>query len=151
MGLRERVARFMRYRYGTDDLYCFLLICSLALSVISAFLRRFPLVYSVLYGLSGILLIGMLYRAFSKNIEMRRRENQRFLRLCERCKSRFRLAKSRVRECRTHVYRHCKKCNVVLRLPRRRGRHAVNCPCCGQHFRLRILLGSKKKINRDDM
>ena len=143
MGLRERVARFMRYRYGTDDLYYFLLIASLVLSVVSAFLRRFPLVYTVLYGLSGLLLIWMLWRAFSKNIDMRRRENQRFLRLCERCKSRFRLAKSRVRECRTHTYRRCKKCKAVLRLPRKRGRHAVKCPCCARHFRLRIFFGSK--------
>ena len=142
--LRERIARFMQGRHGVDDLYYFFFFSSIFFTVISFFFRRFPVVYSVLYGLSGALLVMSICRALSRNIGKRRIENQRFLRLGDKMRGGYRLFCNRIRERKTHVYRRCKKCKAVLRLPRRKGRHSVKCPCCQDRFRVFIWFGKKK-------
>ena len=143
MRLRDRLARFMQGRYGADELYYCLFFSSIVLTVISVFFRRLPAVYLILYVLSGLLLAFAVLRLFSRNIGRRRVENQKFLRCADKCRGRLRQLKNRITERQHHVFRHCKNCKAVLRLPKRRGRHWVNCPCCRHRFRVRILFGKK--------
>lgn len=145
MRLRERWIRFMQGRYGADELYYCLFLSSIVFSVVSLFFGRFPYIYAVLYFASGGLLFWTLFRFFSRNITKRRIENQKYLRFRERWRSRFRLLKNSFREGKTHVFRRCKKCKATLRLPRKRGRHTVKCPCCQERFRVNILFGPSGK------
>lgn len=143
MKFRERVARFMQGRYGIDELYYCFLLSGLALMLIRLFFHRFAVVYIVLGAVSTLLFCFGVWRCFSRNILRRRAENQRFLRIKDKCLTRFRLWGNKVREAKTHVFRRCKKCKAVLRLPRKRGRHGVTCPCCHQHFLVFIAFGKK--------
>lgn len=131
--LKYRLMQFMYGRYGIDKLYFFLLAVYLLLAVLNLFLRS-PLV-SVLG--TGVI-VFMFFRVFSRNIYRRRAENEKFLRMWNRIKKHIKLTTRRIREIRTHRYRRCPSCSVMLRLPRRSGRHMVKCPRCGNRFRLNI-------------
>ena len=143
MSFRERIARFMQGRLGADDLFWFLFFSSIGCSLLSFFFRWSYVLYSIIYGLSVVLLILSIVRMLSRNITKRRIENQRYLRLREKVRAFWRLQINRIRECKTNVYRRCKGCKATLRLPRKRGRHGVKCPCCQNRFRVYIWFGKK--------
>jgi hypothetical protein len=139
---RERVWQFMQGRNGPDALYNFLIILCLVPVILSIFLSGIPkLILSALY---IALITYATFRYLSKNLYKRRKENNDFLRFAKQFTGFFRLLKNRFLDRKTHVYRKCKKCKNVLRLPRRPGKHTVCCPCCSHRFEVRIM-GSKKK------
>lgn len=67
-------ANLMRGRYGTDNLNRFLLIVAFAVIIIDMFLR-----WRILDLVTVALLIYVYCRMFSRNINARYRENQKFL------------------------------------------------------------------------
>ena len=135
--IRQWLYRFMCGRYGNDKLNNYLLWVYIALLLVQMVLSLFAgahlavkVIYYVLLTLSLILVFIVFYRTFSRNIVKRRRENERVLGF-------FRLMKNKRRDRRTHVYRKCKKCRAVLRLPKAKGKHTVVCPRCRERFSVR--------------
>lgn len=133
---RERVWRFMQGRNGVDALYnCQIILC-LILIIINFFLKGIAsFIVSVLY---FALISWALFRYMSKNLYKRRKENADFLRLIKRFTGFFRLQRDRFRDRKTHVYRRCKSCKSVLRLPKKPGKHTVCCPRCSHRFDIYI-------------
>ena len=121
--------RFMSGRYGADALGNLLLWVYLILFLIGTLTQFWPVSL-----LASILAVYMLFRMFSRNRMARIRENQAYLRLKNRFKGKFTLARDKWRDRKTHVYRTCPACKAVLRLPRREGEHGVRCPGCGNRF-----------------
>ncbi|MFR2916862.1 MAG: hypothetical protein ACLTKQ_08005 [Acutalibacteraceae bacterium] len=39
---------------------------------------------------------------------------------------------------KTHVFKKCPGCKAVLRLPRKKGKHTVNCPHCHKNFTVHV-------------
>lgn len=113
--------KFMSRRYGADILSWFLLLLSLVLLVIVAFFDVWWLCL-----LPVIPAAFALYRTFSMNINARRNENQRFSGMGASMK----LAKSKFRDRKTHIYFECPRCGAVLRIPRGKGTVKVTCPRC---------------------
>ena len=157
MNFKNRLARFLYGRYGTDNLYNALFLTQIIVLFLGAVLNllghvsaTFAIISYILYSISLVLFGFTLFRFFSRNITKRRIENQKYLRFRERWHSRFRLLKNRFREGKTHVFRRCKQCKATLRLPRKRGRHAVKCPCCQQRFHVTILFGASDKARKND-
>ena len=72
--MREKFSRFMMGRYGTDDYSKFLLGSAVALMVLNLFLR-----IGLLNTVVMVLLIYVYIRMFSKNIQKRYEENQKYL------------------------------------------------------------------------
>ncbi len=132
---KEKLISFMYGRYGADQLYYAMLILSLVIMFVNTIIRLF-----VLDILVWIILILMIYRTFSRNIYKRQLENQKFLKLWKPIKSKFSLFFVRVKEIRTNRYRKCPHCKAMLRLPRKTGNHAVNCPRCHKDFDVKIIL-----------
>lgn len=130
---QEKLARFMRGRYGIDELYYALIALAFALLFLNLLLRS-PFVEILLW----IAIFWTLYRAFSRNIHRRQRENQKFLKIWTPLKKQGSLSMRRIREINTHRYRRCPHCHQVLRLPRRRGTHSVTCPVCQREFKVQI-------------
>ncbi len=129
---RERVWKFMQGRNGVDALYNFLIILCVVLIIVNFFLQGIPkLIVSALY---FILISWALFRYFSKNLYKRRKENADFLRFIKRFTGFFRLCRDKFRDRKTHVYRKCKSCKSVLRLPKKPGKHTVCCPRCSHRF-----------------
>lgn len=124
------LARFFYGRYGNDTLNKFLmvlyLVCVVAVTILSYIIQSavFTLVgWTVTLGI----FIWSFYRTMSRNIYKRRKENERFCGF-------FKLRKNKFRDRKTHVYRKCPKCKAVLRLPKAKGKHFVNCPRCKNRF-----------------
>ena len=133
---RERVYRFMYGRNGTDALCKALLVVYIALILINLFLPRpYSTVMSAVELALGAYII---FRILSRNIYKRQRENQWYQKQAGRVKSFFTLQKNKRRDRKTHIYRKCKHCKQVLRLPRTKGKHTVNCPCCHKRFEVKI-------------
>lgn len=131
--IKEKLARFMSGRYGADQLYYFCITISFILIIANSFIRS-----SIISSLTWVILILILFRIFSRNIYKRRMENEKFLKLWNPSKAKLSLTIRRIKEIRTHRFRKCPNCKKVLRLPRRKGKHTVNCPCCNSDFELNI-------------
>ena len=131
--------RFMQGRYGTDRLHRVLSWVYLAILIISIFIARsadIKVYYAVLL-LGLAVLVFSFFRVFSKNIEKRRKENERWLAFENRIKKRFRILRDRWKFRKTHVFKKCPKCKAVLRLKRIKGTHTVTCPHCNETFKIK--------------
>lgn len=122
--------RLMYGRYGSDTLNKVLMGVYLAAvilyTVLSFFIidAFFHLVYLLL---TLTLVVVIFWRMFSRKIDKRRRENEKFCGF-------FRLRRNKFRDRKTHVYRKCPSCRAVLRLPKAKGKHHVVCPRCKNRF-----------------
>ena len=127
--LRYKTACFMYGRYGNDDLTKFLLILGLVFMVISWFPHL-----GWFYFLAAAVLVWSLMRSFSRKIDRRRRELDRYLRIKKPIVNFFKLRRNKWRDRKTHVYFKCKKCKAVLRVPRGKGSIIVTCAKCGDRI-----------------
>lgn len=141
--LAYKFQRFMTGRYGIDKLWNALLIFYL-ISVIlaNAFYRYSKIAYAAFLVLSTAILIFALYRVFSKNIEMRRSENESWLKFTGKIKQKAMFQKNKWNQRKTHKFIKCKKCKKTLRLPKHKGKINVTCPHCKNQF---IINTGKKK------
>lgn len=131
---KDKLKDFMSCRYGADQLYLALLVTSLVFMVVNAFIRS-PVIEIFIW----VPLIWAIFRSFSRNVYKRQAENDKFMEIWNRVKAKCSLTFRRIREIRTHRFRRCPHCKAQLRLPRKRGRHTVQCPRCHEDFDVRIL------------
>lgn len=141
---RMWLANFMRGRYGTDELNKFLLIVALVLIILDLFVR-----WRWLDFLTVIILIYVYSRMFSRSINARYMENQKFLAFA----SRFRSGKGgggfagnrgqggfsgfAGRDKDNKVLR-CPGCGQRLRVPKGAGNIMINCPNCNTKFQKKV-------------
>ena len=130
---RERVARFMMGRNGTDALYHAVIVLCFVLIIVNIFVNSF-----IISILETLLLGYAIFRVLSRNVYKRQRENQVWLGFINKIKGVFSLARSKRRDRKTHVYKRCPGCKSTLRLPRRSGTHTARCPRCGNRFEVKI-------------
>ena len=134
-----RMQQSMIGRYGIDALYKALLVIYLILVVTGSALARVSRpVYTVLWVLSLAVLIYAIFRSFSRNIAARQRENARWLTLTAPIRREGRLLRDKWTFRKTHVFKKCPGCKAVLRLPRKKGKHTVNCPHCHKNFTVHV-------------
>lgn len=138
MRFRDRLARFFWGRNGADGLYYGLFVLYLLIWVLQLIFRDSRSLTAVFGVLSTAVLVIMIYRAFSKNLYKRRRENQIFMSFIYKIKGFFVLQKNKIRDRKDFVYKKCPSCKATLRLPRRKGEHTVKCPKCGNRFGVKV-------------
>ena len=117
-------------RYGTDTLNKTLFITYAVLVVVFMVVSLFVNILwlnLVHLTLSIIIVYVMIFRTFSRNIQKRRRENEKFCGF-------FKLRRNKFRDRKTHIYKKCPHCKAVLRLPKAKGKHSVICPRCKNRF-----------------
>ncbi len=131
--VREWLYDFMLGRNGLDSLAKFASALALFAVIINLFFEHYSLAIVAL-----ILLGYTIFRILSKNIYKRQKENSAYLALIKRMKDFFALQRAKWRDRKTHVYRKCPSCKKVLRLPKKKGEHTVNCPVCHNKFNLKI-------------
>ena len=133
MSFKERIIRFMSGRNGPDKLYNFLVYVCLGLVIINFFVQSY--IISLLYAL---LFCYSVFRFMSRNLYKRRTENAKFLKISAKLISPFKLMRAKWKDRKTHVYKKCAHCKKVLRLPKKKGEHTVNCPVCHRKFNVKI-------------
>ena len=120
----------MRGRYGTDDLIKLMLGIAVVLIIIDIFVRSW-----LVDALTVLLLIYIYCRMFSRNINARYMENQRFLGFI----SRFRGGRtSGFSRDQSHRILRCPGCGSQLRVPRGAGNIMISCPHCGTKFQKKV-------------
>jgi len=131
--LADSFARFMYGRNGTDQLNIALcavyMVLWLLCSIILAFVDS-QIVNTVLSFLTSAILVAVILRTFSKNLDKRQAENQKFLAWWYPVKNRLTGAKAR-RQDKDHKYFTCKSCKTICRVPAGKGRIVITCPKCG--------------------
>ena len=123
------MATFMYSRYGNDELTKFLMIAAIILMVIS-WLPKLGWVYF----LAAALLVWSLTRSFSRNLNRRRQEREKYLKLRKPIVNFFKLQRNKWRDRKTHIYFKCHKCKAVLRVPRGKGSIIVTCTRCQERI-----------------
>ncbi len=150
---RSRFFRFMEGRYGlrglSDNMQILLVAVYFLVALVNIFARS-----RIIGILQTALLLYTLFRVLSKNIPARENENRIVTAWKYKIQDawQFRTANAQARkERRTeakaqrekekerrkdkeHIYRECPACGATLRLPRKKGKHSVLCPRCGNKF-----------------
>ena len=127
--IRNWLRNFMVGRYGQDHLNTALFAAAIVVWVLSLVFRAF-----VLRLLYFVLICLALFRMFSRQIEKRRRENDRFLTWWWPVRRRLELKLRQLKESRTHKFFRCPGCRNTLRVPRGKGKVNITCPKCGERF-----------------
>lgn len=129
----NKVAGFFYGRYGNDTLNKVLtgiyLVWLITFTILGIFIKNIAF-HLIAWLITLALIIWIFYRSMSRKIYARRRENEKFCGF-------FKLRKNKFRDRKTHVYRKCKKCKAVLRLPKAKGKHSVVCPKCKNRFEVK--------------
>lgn len=130
--MREKLAKLMYGRYGVDQLGRAMLIFALVLCVLSLFVPR--RLSGIIYYISLILIILMYIRMFSKNIQKRYQENNKYLSLKASFLRKFQREKKIFSQRRFYHFYRCPRCRQRIRIPRGKGRIEIRCPKCSQTF-----------------
>lgn len=130
---KYKLQRFMMGRYGSDQLYRFLIFVSLVIIIVNIFVSHIALSFA-----SMVILLLAMFRTFSKNIIARRKENAFYLKITKKLFGFIPRSIRRFKDRKTHVYKHCPSCKATLRLKKIKGPHTVECPNCFNDFSVRI-------------
>ncbi|MCD7836316.1 MAG: hypothetical protein LUG83_06665 [Lachnospiraceae bacterium] len=126
--LRYKFQQFMTGRYGTDRFNQFLMLLEIFFLILSMLGLR------PVFWIAIVLMIYIYFRMFSRNIAKRAAENQKYLNIEWKLRSRLAQMKSRrAQRKQYHIYK-CPECGQKLRIPRGRGKIVITCRKCGHEF-----------------
>ncbi|MDO5337762.1 MAG: hypothetical protein Q4E89_09985 [Eubacteriales bacterium] len=131
--MREKIIRFMQGRHGVDQFAKFTMGAALVCLVLSV-LFRIRMVTLIL-DYTGLVLLGYTYfRVFSRNLQRRREENQKYLQKTDKIRTRLTREKRMMEQRKDyHIYK-CPECQQKIRIPRGKGKIEISCPKCGKKF-----------------
>ena len=141
MKFGDRYIKFMKDRYGIDELYKFLLLICFVLLVINTFVS-----HNIIRLFEVLLIVIIFYRYMSKNIKLRKKENDKYLEIKDKIIKLFDYNKKKYKDRNTHMYKKCPKCKQKIRLPLKKGKHTVKCPNCGNRFDVACHKDEKIKV-----
>lgn len=119
--------KFMIGRYGVDELSITILIITFILAIITPILKLPSIIYIVMSVLVYI-------RVFSRNVNKRYMENQKFLNSVKPITTRFNRTKRKVKGRKKYKYFKCKNCKQVIEVPKGKGKIRITCSKCGEKF-----------------
>lgn len=126
--LLARLRSFMARRYGTDDLNRFLLQVVLVFGLIGIIFN------SILFkAISVLLFAAAFYRAMSKKIWDRQKENYQFKEKMKPFNDKMDLIVKNLKD-RKYKYFRCEHCGQIVRVPKGKGKIEIKCPRCGKKF-----------------
>ncbi len=130
--MRDKFIKFMYGRYGVDELNKSAAILALVLSFVSMLLSGwFSLACSTL---SFAIVVLVVYRSLSKNINKRVMENHKFLARTNKIRTWFRFCKTRFNDRKTYRYIKCPSCKNYSRVPKGKGKIKITCRVCKKQF-----------------
>lgn len=128
----DRFSRFMRGRYGIDQLSRMTQWLMLIFLVLSLITKK-----SVFNILIVLCIFVIYYRMFSKNINKRRMENLKYMKMTEPIRKKLQFTKMQWTNRKTHRYVKCSQCGKILRLPKGKGKIRVKCGNCNYSFTMK--------------
>lgn len=127
--MKDKIYRFMRSRYGNDQLSSFLTWTGILFMLIDCFAKT-----GVFYFI-GILAFTYGYiRVFSRQYEKRAAQNRWFLEHTAGIRNFFRRIKKSREAGKDFRIFTCPRCAQMIRIPRGKGKIEIRCPKCGNTF-----------------
>ena len=131
--MRDKFNKFMQGRYGVDDLSRFTMGVALVLIILAMFANIFSRTVGSTLDILGVAAIVYAYiRIFSRNIQQRYAENQKFLQMTSKFRFRFNKEKDLMKQRKTHHI--CPGCGQKIRIPKGKGKIEIECPKCHTKF-----------------
>jgi hypothetical protein len=127
--MQDKIRRFMMGRYGVDQLGKFMLGFAVITMLISVFFRN-----RIIEILPFLILVLCYFRIFSRNINQRYNENQKFLSVKNRFLGYFQNANSRRMQNKNYHIYVCPTCKQKIRVPKGKGKICITCPKCRAEF-----------------
>lgn len=124
-----KTERFMRGRNGQDSLNFALCVLALILLFVLAFV---PYRWASLAAL--LPLCWAIFRSYSKNLDKRRAENAKWLKMTAPFRKASELNQDKWADRKTHKYFSCPKCHETMRVPKGKGKIEITCRRCGEKF-----------------
>ena len=125
----NRFAKFLDQRLGIDGFGRFLLFVWLVLALFNL------IFHSVFLGvLCLIVALFYLFRFFSRNLVLRRRENAWYYEKKTALKKRIQKFNVRIRDRKKYHFFKCPACRADIRMPRKIGTFEIRCRRCGNSF-----------------
>lgn len=134
VNMSAKFDRFMRYRYGQDQLNNFLAFIYFILVLINWLLVKDMTVQLVIDVILLFLILAIFMRYFSKKKIQRSRENHHYLNFKYKIKGVYNRIARKTRNRTNYKYFKCPNCSQELRIPRGRGKLSVTCPKCRTVF-----------------
>ena len=128
--LSRQIADFLSGRYGFDILSLFLI----ELLVILVLINRLALKFAPLDHLLALIVLVVLFRAFSYNTRARKAEGDKFLSLLGPHSLWITNPLAAVKELSSYKHLSCPQCHGHARVPRKCGHIRVTCPHCNKTF-----------------
>lgn len=133
--MKEKWNALMGGRNGLDLWNYIIIVADVLLIAISMITNSYlPLVFAFL------LIVLFLFRALSRNLEKRHKEDMFFSDASKAIVRQHKLNALRLKDRNTHVYKKCPACRKVLRVKRRKGPKEIHCPYCNNDFKIVIHL-----------
>ena len=133
--MRDKFNKFMQGRYGVDDFSRFIMGVALTLIILTMVVTMFNRnVGSILDFLGIAAIVYAYFRIFSRNIQQRYAENQKFLQMTSKFRFRFNKEKDLMKQRKTHHIYSCPGCGQKIRIPRGKGKIEIECPKCHTKF-----------------
>lgn len=127
--MKDKLVRFMKTRYGMDNLSNFLIWAGLGLFIVNLLLKNF-----VINIVAFVLIITTYFRGLSKNYARCSSQNEWYLKHTKGIRSFFRRYKTRWKLRKTHHIYQCKQCGQDIRIPKGKGKIMITCPKCHNEF-----------------
>ena len=130
MKLLKYYNKFMKNRYGVDELNKFFIKFYLIIALISIFIN-----FRILSYIKLIIFVLFFFRCLSKNVFDRSKENSIYLDIKS---NRFKIKRNNKNN---YIYKKCRKCKKKLRLPipSSIGIKTVKCPNCKNKMKVLVL------------
>lgn len=131
--MRDKFIKFMYGRYGVDEFGKYMLVTAIVLSLLGLIFNGFwiSLACSLL---STVLMVYIIYRAFSKNINKRVLENHKFLKRTSKFRAWLKFCRTRYRDRKVYKYVKCPNCKNYSRVPKGKGKIKITCRVCKKQF-----------------
>ncbi len=133
--MKEKFMRFMQGRNGVDQFARFTMGVALAAIVLTLFTgtRSGIGAFLDLFGMAAI--VYTYFRIFSKNISKRYQENQKYLQMTDKLRSRFQKEKRMMSQRKDYHIYSCPGCGQKIRIPRGGFKKVeIECPKCHTKF-----------------
>lgn len=127
--MKNWIQRMMAGRYGVDQLSNAIFILSIIVILASILLEN-----SILNTVGIVMLLVGYLRMFSRNINSRYTENQKFTNFYKSIFSKYIGYNRQLGSMWKYKYFKCPNCNQRLRVPKGKGRLNVKCPKCKNSF-----------------
>ena len=132
--MKEKFIRFMQGRYGVDPFAKFTMGAALVMIILAMFVGKSNFLGTLLDTVGLLAIVYTYYRIFSRDIQKRYVENQKFLSMTVKLRTRFNKEKYLMEQRKTHHIYTCPGCKQKIRIPKGKGKIEIDCPKCHTKF-----------------